>query len=146
MLFVGRSVGLAALAGSGITLADKQETTRLLLASGASIHEINSVRKHLSSIKGGQLATAAYPASVLSLILSDVIGNDLDVIGSGITAPDASTYATAVAVLQKYGILDRVPPAVRQRLMDPASPETPKQIIRRSRERATSLWAAAILR
>jgi glycerate 2-kinase len=123
----GGASALLPLPASGITLADKQETTRLLLACGASIHEINSVRKHLSSIKGGQLATAAYPASVLSLILSDVIGNDLDVIGSGITAPDASTYSTAVSVLQKYDILERVPPAVRQRLMDPSSPETPKQ-------------------
>jgi len=110
----------------GITLADKQETTRLLLASGASIHEINSVRKHLSCIKGGQLATAAYPSSVLSLILSDVIGNDLDVIGSGITAPDSSTYANARGVLNKYGIFDRVPEAVRNRFTDPAATETPK--------------------
>jgi hydroxypyruvate reductase len=122
----GGASALLPLPANGITLADKQETTRLLLASGASIHEINSVRKHLSAIKGGQLATAAYPASVLSLILSDVIGNNLDVIGSGITAPDASTYGDAIAVLRKYGILDRVPQAVRQRLMDPASLETPK--------------------
>lgn len=123
----GGASALLPLPAPGITLADKQETTRLLLACGASIHEINSVRKHLSSIKGGQLATAAYPASVLSLILSDVIGNDLDVIGSGITAPDASTYSTAVSVLEKYNILERVPAAVRGRLTNPGSPETPKQ-------------------
>ena len=126
MLSVGRSLGLAALPAAGITLADKQETTRLLLASGASIHEINSVRKHLSGIKGGQLATAAYPASVLSLILSDVIGNDLDVIGSGITAPDSSTYATPSRCFSKYGIFDRVPAGSTPGLTDPASPETPK--------------------
>lgn len=123
----GGASALLPLPAPGITLADKQETTRLLLASGATIHEINSIRKHLSAIKGGQLATAAYPATVLSLILSDVIGNNLDVIGSGVTAPDSSTYADAVAVLQKYGILDRVPLAVRERLTNPCSPETPKQ-------------------
>lgn len=123
----GGASALLPLPADGITLADKQETTRLLLASGATIHEINAVRKHLSAIKGGQLATAAYPARVLSLILSDVIGNNLDVIGSGVTAPDSSTYANAVAVLQKYGILERVPAPVRTRLTDSGSPETPKQ-------------------
>jgi hydroxypyruvate reductase len=123
----GGASALLPLPAGGITLADKQETTRLLLASGATIHEINAVRKHLSQIKGGQLAAAAYPASVLSLILSDVIGNNLDVIGSGVTAPDSSTYAYAAAVLRKYGLLDRVPLAVRVRLTDPSSPETPKQ-------------------
>jgi glycerate 2-kinase len=123
----GGASALLPLPAEGITLRDKQETTRLLLASGATIHEINAVRKHLSAIKGGLLAAAAYPASVLSLILSDVIGNNLDVIGSGVTAPDSSTYADAVAVLRKYDLLDRVPAAVRSRLIDPASPETPKQ-------------------
>jgi glycerate 2-kinase len=122
----GGASALLPLPADGITLEDKQETTRLLLACGASIHEINAVRKHLSAIKGGQLATAAYPAQVLSLILSDVIGNNLDVIGSGVTAPDSSTYSDAVAVLRKYDILNRVPPAVRARLLDPKSPETPK--------------------
>jgi glycerate 2-kinase len=123
----GGASALLPLPAEGITLQDKQETTRLLLACGASIHEINAVRKHLSAIKGGQLATAAYPAEVLSLILSDVIGNNLDVIGSGITAPDSSTYADAVAVLEKYDIFDGVPQAVRARLTNPNSPETPKQ-------------------
>jgi glycerate 2-kinase len=122
----GGASALLPLPADGITLGDKQETTRLLLASGATIHEINAVRKHLSKIKGGQLAAAAYPASVLSLILSDVIGNNLDVIGSGVTAPDSSTYAYAVAVLRKYELLDRVPAAVRVRLTEAASPETPK--------------------
>ena len=85
---------------------EKQAVTGLLLASGANIHEINAVRKHLSAIKGGQLARLALPATVETLLLSDVIGDDLDVIGSGPTAPDASTFATAKAVLEKYGILD----------------------------------------
>jgi glycerate 2-kinase len=122
----GGASALLPLPADGISLGDKQETTRLLLASGAPIHEINAVRKHLSQIKGGQLAAAAYPASVLSLILSDVIGNNLDVIGSGVTAPDSSTYADAFAVLQKYELIERVPPAVRSRLTDCTSPETPK--------------------
>ncbi|HYP05963.1 MAG TPA: glycerate kinase [Bryobacteraceae bacterium] len=124
----GGASALLPLPAEGITLADKQETTRLLLASGASIHEINAVRKHLSAIKGGQLATAAAPARVLSLILSDVIGNNLDVIGSGVTAPDSSTYASATEVLRKYGILDKAPGSVRERLADPASRETPKEV------------------
>jgi glycerate 2-kinase len=87
-----------------MTLGQKQELTKKLLASGATIHEINTVRKHLSSIKGGQLAKLAYPATTIALILSDVIGDDLDVIGSGPTAGDRSTVADARAVLEKYGI------------------------------------------
>jgi hydroxypyruvate reductase len=122
----GGASALLPLPAAGITLADKQETTRLLLASGANIHEINAVRKHLSAIKGGLLAAAAYPARVLSLILSDVIGNDLDVIGSGVTAPDSSTYARAVEVLRKYDIFDRVPLSVQSRLTGKDSAETPK--------------------
>jgi hydroxypyruvate reductase len=108
-----------------LTLQEKQETTRLLLACGADIHEINAVRKHLSAIKGGQLARLAAPAHVLSLILSDVIGDDLDVIGSGPTAPDNSTFATALAVLEKYGLLGSAPPRVIERLRN-AALETPK--------------------
>jgi len=108
-----------------ITLAEKQETTRLLLACGPTIHEINAVRKHISAIKGGQLARIAAPARVLSLILSDVVGDDLDVIGSGPTAPDASTFETAWAVLEKYERRERVPARVRERLRNGAT-ETPK--------------------
>jgi hydroxypyruvate reductase len=107
----------------------KQHTTKLLLNSGANIVEMNTVRKHLSSIKGGWLAALAHPARVLSLILSDVIGNSLDVIGSGITAPDSSTYADAVEILKRYELLSRVPAAVRERLEQGArgeAPETPK--------------------
>jgi hydroxypyruvate reductase len=112
-----------------VTLEEKQETTRLLLACGASIHEINAVRKHISLVKGGQLARLASPATVLSLLLSDVIGDDLDVIGSGPTAPDASTFASAQGVLAKYQLVDRVPRSVSERLrqgMASAIPETPK--------------------
>jgi glycerate 2-kinase len=99
-----------------VTLEEKQAVTKLLLASGANIHEINAVRKHISQLKGGQLARRASPATVLSLLLSDVIGDDLDVIGSGPTAPDASTFSTARAVLEKYGLLEKTPQAVRERI------------------------------
>ncbi len=112
-----------------VTLEEKQATTRLLLACGASIHEINAVRKHISTIKGGQLARLAYPATVISLMLSDVIGDDLDVIGSGPTNPDTSTFAKAVDILNEYGIYDRVPANVRQRIemgLKGEIPETPK--------------------
>ncbi|MBZ5674679.1 MAG: glycerate kinase [Acidobacteriia bacterium] len=87
-----------------LTLAAKQEITRKLLNAGATIHELNTVRKHLSLIKGGQLAAAASPACVLSLILSDVIGDDLDVIGSGPTVGDSSTAQQAESVLRKFGV------------------------------------------
>lgn len=91
-----------------MTLAQKQELTKKLLACGATIHEINRVRKHLSSFKGGQLAKLAYPATTIALILSDVIGDDLDVIGSGPTVADRSTIEDARAVLAKYGIAQAV--------------------------------------
>jgi hydroxypyruvate reductase len=129
-LISGGASALLPLPAPPITLEEKQAVTQLLLASGASIHEFNAVRKHISLIKGGQLARMAYPARVLSLILSDVIGDDLDVIGSGLTAPDASTFAGAKAVLEKYGILGRVPVSVRERLesgMGREIRETPKR-------------------
>jgi hydroxypyruvate reductase len=110
-----------------VTLAEKQETTKLLLACGANIHQINAVRKHISTIKGGQLARLAAPARVVSLILSDVVGDQLDVIGSGPTAPDASTFADALAVLDRFSLRERVPRSVRDRLeSDRSSDETPK--------------------
>ena len=97
-----------------ISLADLQAVTNALLESGATIHEINAVRKHLSALKGGRLAQAAAPGTVVGLIFSDVVGNDLDVIASGPTAPDASTYAEAQAVLDRFGI--DPPASVRDRL------------------------------
>jgi glycerate 2-kinase len=99
-----------------ITLAEKQEVTRLLLASGAVIGELNAVRKHLSVFKGGQLARAASPATVLTLALSDVIGDPFDVIASGPTAPDPTTFADALEVLARRGLSGRVPPSVARRL------------------------------
>jgi glycerate 2-kinase len=99
-----------------ITLAEKQEVTRLLLASGATIGELNAVRKHLSRFKGGQLARAASPASVLTLALSDVIGDPIDVIASGPTAPDPTTFADARDVLARRGLAGCVPASVAARL------------------------------
>ena len=112
-----------------VTLEEKQETTKLLLACGASIHEINTVRKHISGIKGGQLARLASPATVISLLLSDVIGDDLDVIGSGPTAPDTSSFGQAESILDKYDILGRIPGSIRERIEQGVSgriQETPK--------------------
>jgi len=99
-----------------ITLAEEQETTRLLLAAGATINDLNAVRKHLSFFKGGQFARAAAPATVMALILSDVIGDPLDVIASGPTAPDPTTFADALDVLRRRGVIARVPASVRARL------------------------------
>lgn len=124
-LISGGASALLPLPAPPITLAQKQKTTQLLLHSGASIHEMNCVRKHISRIKGGQLARLAYPATLLTLILSDVIGDDLDVIGSGPTVADRSTFADAHAIFQKYGIWDELPGPVRDRI-DSAREETPK--------------------
>jgi len=112
-----------------VSLRAKQITTDLLLRAGATISELNAVRKHLSTLKGGQLAARAHPATVLALLLSDVIGDPLDIIGSGPAAPDPSTFQDALAVLKKFELLDAVPSAVRLRLEQGANgkiPETPK--------------------
>ncbi len=111
-LLSGGGSALLPLAVPGVTLTDKQETTRTLLACGATIHEINALRKHLSCIKGGRLAVAAYPATMVSLILSDVVGDDLDVIASGPTVPDNSTFKDCLNIVAKYGIYDRLPKSV----------------------------------
>lgn len=124
-LISGGASALLPLPARGLTLADKQGVTKLLLACGATIHEINTIRKHLSAIKGGRLAQLAAPATLLTLVLSDVIGDDLSVIGSGPTWPDASTFADARAILARYDLLDQVPAAVRRHL-DAAAEETPK--------------------
>ena len=113
----------------GVTLSDKQETTRILLACGATIHEINTLRKHLSMIKGGNLAVTGAPATVVSLLLSDVVGDDLDVIGSGPTVPDGSTFKDCAAIVEKYGIADQLPTPVTDHLskgLAGEAKETPK--------------------
>jgi hydroxypyruvate reductase len=100
----------------GVTLAEMQELTRALLACGAAIHEINALRKHLDQIKGGGLARLAAPARVASLILSDVVGNPLDVIASGPTVPDPSTFADAWRIVERYRLAERIPAGVRAAL------------------------------
>ncbi|MGH6982045.1 MAG: glycerate kinase type-2 family protein [Stellaceae bacterium] len=123
VLASGGGSALMALPATGIGLADKQDVTRALLKSGATIGEINCVRKHLSAIKGGRLAAAAFPAPVVTLAISDVVGDDPSVIASGATMPDPTTYEDAAAILRKYHIVP--PPAVARRLAD-AGDETPK--------------------
>jgi len=98
--------------GACISLGDKQKTTELLLACGAGINEINSVRKQLSGIKGGKLARHIYPARSVNLILSDVVGDDLGTIASGPTAPDVTTVTQALGILKKYKLLSRLPVSV----------------------------------
>ncbi|MBZ5583564.1 MAG: glycerate kinase [Acidobacteriia bacterium] len=128
-LISGGASALLPLPAPPLTLGDMQETTRLLLGCGAAIHEFNAVRKHLSAVTGGQLARAAAPARVEALLLSDVIGDSLDVIGSGPTAPDSSTFRDASDILCRYGLMDRVPESVSERLARGGLgeiPETPK--------------------
>jgi hydroxypyruvate reductase len=123
VLVSGGGSALLALPHEGITLADKQQVNRALLKSGAGIGEMNCVRKHLSAIKGGRLAAAAYPARVLTLVISDVPGDDPAVVASGPTVPDPTTCADALAILEKYRIA--VPPTVEALLRSGIS-ETPK--------------------
>ena len=122
-LISGGGSALLALPAPGLTLADKQAVNRALLASGATIGEINAVRKHLSGIKGGRLAAAAAPAQVVTLAISDVPGDDAAVIASGPTVPDPTTFAEARALLARYRITP--PPSVAAHLAA-AAEETPK--------------------
>jgi glycerate 2-kinase len=118
LLFVLLSGGASSLLPApvpGVTLADKQRTTRLLLRGGATIQEMNAVRKHLSLLKGGGLAISTR-ATIVTLILSDVIGDDLGTIGSGPTAPDSTTFADAIGVLRRHGLWPTVPEAIRHHL------------------------------
>ncbi|ONG50018.1 glycerate kinase [Pseudoroseomonas deserti] len=122
-LISGGGSALMALPAPGLTLADKQSVNRALLASGATIQEMNCLRRHLSAIKGGRLATAAHPARVVTLAISDVPGDEPTVIASGPTVPDPSSFAEARALVAHYGIA--LPPAVAAHL-DAAAEETPK--------------------
>jgi glycerate 2-kinase len=129
---------------AGITLAEKQTTTRALLRSGANIGEINCVRKHLSRIKGGRLARRAYPARIVTLAISDVPGDDPAVIGSGPTVADPTTLADARAIVSKYRL--ELPVAVTQALTDPAneSPKPGDEIFAASRYRILARPADAL--
>lgn len=128
-LLSGGGSALLTLPAAGLELADLQATTESLLRCGATITELNTVRKHLEQLKGGQLARLVAPASLLTLVLSDVIGSPLDVIASGPTVPDRSTWADAWQVVQRYGLQDALPGAVTERLrrgVAGALPDTPK--------------------
>lgn len=128
-LVSGGGSALMPLPVDGISLADKQETTRILLSCGATIHEINTLRKHLSAIKGGQLARAVFPATMVSLVLSDVVGDDLDTIASGPCVPDPRTFADCLGIIDKYAIADKLPENILNHLRAGAAgeiPETPK--------------------
>lgn len=125
----GGGSALLPLPSAGITLEEKQASTRLLLACGASINEINAVRKHISRVKGGQLARAAYPAILVSLILSDVIGDPLEVIASGPTVPDSTTFQDVQMIVEKYKLEDQLPLSVKKQIengLAGKAPETPK--------------------
>lgn len=129
-LLSGGASALLVAPMAGVTLQDKQAVTSQLLRAGASIDELNAVRKHLSAVKGGRLAQAAAPAQVLTLLVSDVIGDRLDVIASGPTAADESTYAEAWDVIGRHGLREQVPLRVMaclKRGMDGEAPETAKQ-------------------
>ncbi len=128
-LLSGGGSALLPVPALGITLDEKVRTTDLLLKSGATITEINTVRKHLSRIKGGQLAKAAMPARMVVLILSDVVGDRLDAIASGPASPDPSTYAEAVAIVNRYALASRLPEGVLTHLRRGETgeiPDTPK--------------------
>ncbi len=111
-LISGGGSSLLPLPPEKISLDEKRATTDLLLKSGAAIHEINAVRKHLSLIKGGNMAAAAYPATVINLMISDVVGDRMDVIASGPFVPDNSNFSHAAEILQRYGLTDKVPGSV----------------------------------
>jgi hydroxypyruvate reductase/glycerate 2-kinase len=114
----------------GITLAEKQQVTDLLLRAGADITELNAVRKHISMVKGGRLAEIASPADIITFMISDVVGDRLDVIASGPTAPDTSTFRDAINVINKYGLAEKVPESVIGLLTrgdEGLVPETPKK-------------------
>jgi len=128
-LISGGGSAMMSCPAAGISLADKQKITRSLLKCGATIQEINTVRKHLSKVKGGWLAKKAYPSTLVSLIVSDVVGDLLDAIASGPTAPDPTTYLDATNVLKKYNLWGSSPNSIRERLVKGCRgmiPDTPK--------------------
>ena len=115
-LLSGGASALLPMPADGILLEEKQEATQLLLDCGADIKEINAIRKHISQIKGGRLAQLAYPSTVLGFILSDVVGDPLDAIGSGPTVPDTSTFDEAWEILRKYDLLNEIAPSIQNHL------------------------------
>ncbi len=129
-LISGGGSALMELPAGGITLDDLQQLTDQLLRSGATINEVNTIRKHISQVKGGGLARAAAPATLIALILSDVVGNPLDFIASGPTVPDTTTFQDAWSLLRKFDLEDSIPQRVRAQLergLNQSIPETPKE-------------------
>jgi glycerate 2-kinase len=129
-LFSGGASALLVSPAQGITLEDKLACTQLLMNGGADIHELNAVRKHLSRLKGGQLARLLAPSKVVSLVLSDVVGDDLSTIASGPMVPDCTTFGDCVDILNKLQLMSRIPAAVRKRFELGAAgqiDETPKK-------------------
>ncbi len=128
-LLSGGGSALSPAPSEGITLEEKQQFTSLLLACGASIDEINTLRKHLSRLKGGQLARLVAPAQLITLVLSDVVGDRLDVIASGPTVSDESTFADCQEIVTRYRLTAQLPPSIRDHLQRGCAgqiPETPK--------------------
>ena len=128
-LLSGGGSALLPFPADHIDLKEKQEVTQLLLDCGADIKEINTIRKHISRMKGGWLAKWAYPSTVIGFILSDVVGDQLDVIGSGPTVPDPSTFEEAWEILKKYDLLNEIAPSIRRHLQlgkEGKVEETPK--------------------
>ena len=129
-VFSGGGSALSPAPRPPLQLSEKQQTTRLLLDCGATIFEINSLRKHLSVCKGGQLARIVYPATLVSLILSDVVGDTLDAISSGPTVPDSSTFSDCLRIVERYALSEKLPAQVLKLLLDGAQgliEETPKE-------------------
>ena len=115
----------------GLTLKDKQDIIKILFSCGATIHEINTIRKHISKIKGGRLAKAVYPATLITLMLSDVVGDDLDVIASGPTVPDSSSFYDCMNIFLRYGIIEKIPKNILKHIESGISgeiDETPKPL------------------
>lgn len=128
-LLSGGGSALLPLPINSISLLEKQQTTNLLISCGASIEEINAVRKHISCLKGGLLARAAFPSTLITLIISDVIGDPLDAIASGPTVPDTTTFTDCLNIIKKYNIADKIPKNILHHISQGASgsePETPK--------------------
>lgn len=145
LLLSGGASALLPAPAEGLTLADLQATTDVLLASGAAIDEVNAVRKHISRVKGGQLAAAAWPATLETLVLSDVVGDPLTAIASGPTVADPTTFADCLAICDRYGVTDKLPERVAARLRGVDATDTPKPgDARLSRSRARIIGSNAV--
>ncbi len=133
-LISGGGSALLSLPPEGITLEEKQRATDLLIKSGAAIHEINTVRKHLSLVKGGNLAKAAYPSTLLNLMVSDVVGDRIDVIASGPFVANDTTFIDALGVLGKYSLIRKIPPPALAYITARAQNETDKRTDKNNRQ------------